>query len=210
MPKSVEPAAGEPVAAMAAAGGAGDLAAGRPRRMPEETGERKNGFLGWGILIVVLAVLATAGYLGRDRIIAAWPPAIGLYDLLGISVTNANRVGLELRNVASRVTVERGVEVLSVSGEIANVTDHPVTVPRLRVTLQDEDYREIHYWTTRIAERELAPSQSVEFATSMNDRPADTRHLTVTFEADAGPAIKRGREVARARRADNADAGPEC
>jgi hypothetical protein len=153
--------------------------------MPEEPGERKNGLLGWGVLLVVLAVLAIGGYMGRDRIVSAWPPAIGLYDLLGIPVTGANRVGLELRNVASRVTVERGVEVLTVSGEIVNVTDHPVTVPKLRVTLQDEDYREVHYWTTQVAERELAPSQSVEFSTSMNDRPADTRHLTVTFDADA-------------------------
>jgi predicted Zn finger-like uncharacterized protein len=148
------------------------------RPAPEPT--RKVNPLGWIIFAgVVVAFLATAVFF-RNGIVAAWPPAVPLYETLGLSVETPS-FGLELRKLNSSQTFDGDIPMLLVTGQVVNVSEEARVVPRVRIGLTNEAGREIYHWTFVVPDRELQPGSSTGFSTTLASPPEAAKHLAVTF-----------------------------
>ncbi len=134
--------------------------------------------LGW-LLVVLVILLVAAMVLGRNEIVAAWPPAATLYRTLGLPVTMA--LGLELRDLESERLEENGVSVLRITGEIANRTGQERIIPPLRVALLDAEGRELDFGLFDPPRRRLGPGGLARFEARLVDPPAEAVRFLVTF-----------------------------
>jgi hypothetical protein len=75
--------------------------------------------------------------------------------------------------------------MLVVTGKLANISDRTLSVPQIRVTLSDDDKRELYHWTFVPAVTALHPGQTTLFVTRLSSPPAAARHLDLRF-AKAG------------------------
>jgi predicted Zn finger-like uncharacterized protein len=147
-------------------------------RQPAPTGA-----LGWVALAVIVAGVLGGGVVAREKIVAAWPPAAKLYKTVGLPVEPLS-VGLELRNMASSRRVVDGVPVLIIEGEVANVSNRVLKVPKLRAALRNAKEHEIRRWTFSAARTRLMPGESVSFMTRVEDPPQRATGLAITFVSD--------------------------
>lgn len=165
-PDYEEPAAAEPV----------DWAPAETE--PEEEprrGPRRNPARLWTALAVVAAVLmvgalAAIYFIGPQQI-AAW---------MGAEATTGERLRFTRRDVA-REPLPTNNELLTVTGEITNVTNEPQRVPQIRAEVTDAEQRVIFYWMIAPPVRELPPGQSVTFSSVSTDVPKGGRNLNLSF-----------------------------
>jgi hypothetical protein len=74
--------------------------------------------------------------------------------------------------------------MLSVTGQVVNVSEENRIVPRVRIRLTNEAGREIYHWTFIVPDRELEPGKSTGFSTTLASPPEAAKHLAVTFLQD--------------------------
>lgn len=173
--------AGDPDARTPPPAPAEDLTVKRPPPLPTATGgarSMKPGGAGWALLGLTVAGVLLAGYAARDQVIAAWPPAAKLYDVLGVEhggiqvMSDIAGGGLVLEGVESSWDRSEDKVVLTVRGTVANHSNIERPVPPLVVWLAAEDDRKLHSWSLTVDATVLAPGESVAFETSI-DNPAD-------------------------------------
>ncbi|HJN04527.1 MAG TPA: DUF3426 domain-containing protein [Alphaproteobacteria bacterium] len=147
----------------------------RERVQPKK--RRLGAIIGWSALAVVVIAILAGGYFGRTQIVALWPPAAGIYEMIGLAAAPAP--GLEVVNVrgAQRRT-EDGL-ALDVTAEIVNNSAEVMTVPELRGLLLDVRQRVIHSWSIPSPAAEIQPGESVEFTSTVNNPPEGSRGLQV-------------------------------
>jgi predicted Zn finger-like uncharacterized protein len=134
------------------------------------------------VLVLVLVSAAIAGIAAREEVVAAWPPAIRLYSMIGLAVQPPG-IGLELRKTTPVFTTENGVRTLVVEGEVANISQIARDVPTLKVVLRDRDGAELQALHFDVAEQRLLPGASVPFRTSIpQPNPAATSVLVTIGE----------------------------
>ena len=160
----------------------------RPRNLPATFEQLRRRSLrvamGWAVLVVVVVALLTAGFLGRRQIVAFWPPAIELYDSLGIAVANEGGEpifgeGLAVEGLSlDRLTEDDG-EVLYIRGRLINRADVTRPVPALRVRLTDADGEIRHEWTFSVSSDRLGPGESVGFETSLRNPEGTVTRLEI-------------------------------
>ena len=134
----------------------------------------------WSLLVVAIVGVLGAGFALRDVIIQTWPAAESLYRLAGIqdAVPGA---GLNLRNASQKWSSRDGVRVLTVEGEIVNVSEDVREVPKIQGVLFDKDNRELQRWTFSAPESRLLPGENVAFRTELENPAAGATKLTVVF-----------------------------
>ncbi|MBX6321031.1 MAG: zinc-ribbon domain-containing protein [Rhodospirillaceae bacterium] len=157
--------------------------AGLPARIEPRPPRRPvGGAMLTGVLaLVVLGVL----YLGRERIVAAWPDAAQLYGVIGLRV-EVPGAGLAFREVTLTRQPVNGRDTVVVEGHILNDTDLPRPVPPILATVRDGSDRALKAWTVRVEPGELQPGQSAAFRTSMIDPPDGATRVALTFARPAG------------------------
>ncbi len=178
------PEAALPKAAKAPGGrGGGRRAKARAAARANDVGGKsgRGGLAAWLILIFILAGVGTGGYLFQEKIVAFWPPASQLYAMAGLGAEE-EKFGLAIQNVKWEHKREKGKPVLLVRGEVANISEQPQSVPRLRVVILDEHDRRLFRWTVTTAKNSLDPGQATNFSTRLANPPADARSLAVTFQ----------------------------
>jgi predicted Zn finger-like uncharacterized protein len=151
--------------------------------LPENVGTGAGGPRGLGLplLILVLVALGLAGgYFLRARIVAEWPVATGIYELVGIPVRIAG-AGLDLANVAFTWRQADGATVIDVRGEVSNRTDRNIALPPLRVGLSDDQDRQLSNWTFTLDRATIAPGETIVFKTEGKNPPPTATKLHVTF-----------------------------
>jgi predicted Zn finger-like uncharacterized protein len=160
----------------------------RPRPIPKGSNlpavrgrQRPTNWIGWAALAVIVAAVVGFGVIGREQIVAAWPPSAKLYEMVRLPVA-APRPGLELMNVRSSRGSEDGVQVLIVEGEVVNPSGELQDVPKVRVALRDGDRREIEHLVISTAKPRLRPGEKTNFQTRFERPPADATGLRVRFE----------------------------
>lgn len=136
--------------------------------------------VGWTLLVLIVLVVGAGLVLGRNQLVAAWPPAAKLYEMARLPL-DASGVGLKIE-ARQRQRSEAGVPVLVVEGEIVNVSESPRIVPRVRVSLRDENGRELDVRRVAAAKLRLTPSQRTEFHLRIEEPPPAARRVTVGFE----------------------------
>lgn len=133
----------------------------------------------WAVLALAAIILALAAWVGRDAIMAAWPPSERLYATIG-GVTELPGAGLEFRNVTSVRRLEADREVVVIEGDVVNVSTRDRQVPKLRVALT-ADGHEVTEWTFEATQSQLLPGESARFVTRTNEPVEDATGLSLDF-----------------------------
>lgn len=137
---------------------------------------------GWVGLAAAVLVIGWSAVSYRQEIATLWPQSSSLYSALGLKV---NARGIAFTGVSRRYETEDDQVVLSVSGDIVNVSRREIPVPPVQVTLTGGDLRELYHWSFTPDATTLKPGQSVHFLTRLSNPPGAARHLQLQF-ADAG------------------------
>jgi len=148
--------------------------------------------IGWLLLVLTVGAIVAGLWFGREPLVAFWPPADRLYQIIdGLAVpekqlaqepsTPKNKVGLSIQDVTHKYLNTNGANLLQVSGRVVNITDETRPVPRLRVSLQDKNTRELVNWVVVPTAPSLAPGATLAFETEIDNAPKATRNLGVTF-----------------------------
>lgn len=156
------------------------------RRKPARgSGPRKKGMspvmatiAGVALALVLVCGLAAASIAFRREIVKVVPQTAFLFRAVGMPV---NLRGLEVRNLISRVVIDGDVPLLVIDGEIVNVTDRPVPVPRLRLVVTGPQGREIYGWTAQVDRQSLAPRETLQFRRRLASPPAEGQSVLVRF-----------------------------
>lgn len=146
--------------------------------------KRRRGGLGWA-LVIVLAAAVIVAVLARERIVAAWPKAANLYDAIGI-VMAPPETGLTVRNLSSRRTLDNGIELLVVEGEIANLSKETKDVPPLRGALRDARQHDVQAWTFTVSETKLLPGEAVKFSTTLENPASEGTEIMIGLASFPG------------------------
>ena len=131
-------------------------------------------------LVLLLLLLAAAGWAAvhyRQTVVRLWPGSERLYSSVGLPV---NLTGLEITNVDFRQELQGDVPVLSVTGDVVNVSDRDQAIPKLRVVLRDVSSRELYRWTFDPQIPPLRPGSQSAFDTTLPSPPPDARSVDVT------------------------------
>ena len=138
--------------------------------------------LGWAALAVLVIVVGWTATVYRQQIVDKWPQSASFYSKLGLR-TNAS--GLQIVDYQYHEEVQGGQSTLVVTGKLVNISGRELSVPQIRVTLSDDDRRELYHWTFVPAVISLHPGQTTRFVTRLSSPPAAARHLNLRF-AKAG------------------------
>jgi predicted Zn finger-like uncharacterized protein len=139
---------------------------------------RRGSLVGWSTLAAVVCVFMAFGYWGRVEVVKLFPAAASIYAKIGLPV---NVRGLEFANVRYLREFENGVPILNVTGEIINVTDEMLQVPRVRFGLYDVSQHEVYHWTMAIGREPLEPADAVTFSTRLAAPPEAAREVQIRF-----------------------------
>lgn len=128
----------------------------------------------WPIVAVIAALLivgvATALY------VFGWAE-IG--QRLGFASANAERLA-----ISGRVSREPGppnTELLTVTGEIRNLTEEVQRVPQIRAELLDGAGQVVYSWSIAPPRAELQPREAVTFYSASTDVPPGGQNLNLSF-----------------------------
>lgn len=133
---------------------------------------------GWTLLVLFVGGTAYGFSTYKTDIVRLWPATATLYAAFNDPV---DLRGMEFQHVTYKHVYEDGVPVLSISGQVVNVSDARLSVPKVRVGLRDENKKELYYWTFGLPETALEPDQSAEFVTRLSAPPVAAKDLEITF-----------------------------
>jgi hypothetical protein len=119
----------------------------------------------------MVGALVAIYYIG-PRQIAAW--------VSGGDAPAGERLRFTRRDV-SREPLPTNNELLTVTGEITNLTDEVQRVPQVRAEVTDAEGRVIFFWMIAPPTRELQPRQAVTFSSASTDVPKGGRNLNLSF-----------------------------
>jgi len=150
----------------------------RPQTRRRSWAERLGLIAGWTGLAAMLVLIGWMGLRFRQEIETLWPQSSALYATFGVKV---NSGGIEINDVTYRHETENGRPVLEVTGKLVNVSSHELAVPRVRVTLTDDDQRELYHWVYSPPQRTLGVGQSIGFSTRLKSLPPAAKHFQLHF-----------------------------
>ena len=139
---------------------------------------RKQAVYGWLSLAACLTLFIGGGYQFKIPIVETFPAAARLYSELGIEV---NTRGLAFHNLTYKQEFENGIPVMAIKGNIVNITEQPLVIPRVRFGLLDDAAQEIYHWNIKLTQKPLAPNETLQFSSRLASPPVAARNLQVRF-----------------------------
>ena len=133
----------------------------------------------WAVFgAVALSPFAAAAAL-PEQVVKIAPATIGVYARLGVDV---NIYGLEIRRVEQQHVTVDGTRVLTIKGEIANVSGSQRKIPWLRFGLMAPDGKaDLYHWTLDTGARPLRPGEVTGFITRVASPPETAGRLQIRF-----------------------------
>jgi predicted Zn finger-like uncharacterized protein len=131
-----------------------------------------------GLIAAMLAAVLVFGVLNRQAIVRAAPEMAKLYAVIGFPV---NLRGLEFQNVLTRQEIQDGVTVLVIEGDVENVVNRAVELPRVRLAVIGDNGAEIYSWTALLPRSILYPRERVPFRSRLASPPAAGKEIMVRF-----------------------------
>ncbi|MGL4964988.1 MAG: DUF3426 domain-containing protein [Inquilinus sp.] len=157
------------------------------------TPRRRDGpAVGLALAVLLVGGLAGVGYFARDSIVRFWPPAIRLYDTIGVPVaqpveTGALGRGLVLQNLEVRRVAGSGVEQVVVTGRVENRALVTRPVPPIEVRLLDASRTVVARTPLVVTTESLAPDQAVQVAVTLETVPDAATRLEIGAQTGSGP-----------------------
>jgi predicted Zn finger-like uncharacterized protein len=149
-----------------------------------------SGFFSWKTASIATALLTIgAGFQWRETVVQHLPQTANIYAAVGLPV---NLRGVEIRNVASRILDDNGVNILVIDGDLHNVTKRKIDLPRLRFAVRGADGQEVYVWSAQADKNALNPGESLNFRRRLAAPPNDGKDISVRFltRADTTAGIK--------------------
>lgn len=133
---------------------------------------------GWAILgaCMIAPVAAAASF--PELVVSLAPVTVRAYDAVGYSV---NIYGLEVRRVEQLHAMIDGVRVLTIKGEISNISGSTQKIPWLRFALNDRQNLEVYNWTLDTGARPLRAGETTSFVTRVASPPETAKNLQIRF-----------------------------
>jgi predicted Zn finger-like uncharacterized protein len=139
--------------------------------------------IAWLVLLGVIGGIVGGSIAMREQIVEAWPPAERLYQAVGL-VPPPIEERLGVRNVKHGYGTGDDANVLSVQGEIVNISDSPSDVPDLRILFLNNGGEVLKRVTVAAPEKRMLPGESVTFRTRIPSPPAEAKHIDVGFDVE--------------------------
>jgi len=133
---------------------------------------------------VVFTLLILFVVIFRGNIVRAFPDLAGVYQSIGLGV---NVVGLEFLNVETLKSLNDGGDILYINAEINSVSLRQVNVPRVMVSLLDEDGISIFNWSVTLKDPVVMPGEWIALHTQLSSPPKDMKSVRLTFESATRP-----------------------
>lgn len=122
--------------------------------------------------LLMVGALAAIYFVGPQQI-SAW--------MSGDSVSaTGERLRFTRRDVM-REPLPTDKDLLTVTGEITNVSGEVQSVPQIRADVTDTEQRVIFSWTIAPPVNELQPGQAITFSSASTDVPKGGRNLNLSF-----------------------------
>jgi predicted Zn finger-like uncharacterized protein len=142
-----------------------------------------------GLVAVLLIAILTFGVVSRQSLVRAAPELANLYAAIGLPV---NLRGLEFQNIRTRQEIQDGITVLAIEGEVENIANRAVELPRVRLSVLGDNGAEIYSWTALLPRSILYPHERVPFKSRLASPPAAGKEIMVRFltRADLTASIR--------------------
>ncbi len=131
-----------------------------------------------GLVAVLLVCVVSFGIVNRQSVVRAAPELASLYAAIGFPV---NLRGLEFQNIRTKQEIQDGVTVLSIEGEVENIANRAVELPRVRLSVLGDNGVEIYSWTALLPRSILYPHERVPFRSRLASPPAAGKEIMVRF-----------------------------
>lgn len=139
---------------------------------------RRSVAVAWLSLALLSVSPAAIALAVPEKVVAALPSTIGLYDWLGREV---NIYGLEIRGVELQHLLLEGQRVVAIKGSLVNVSGINRKIPWLRFGLLSGDRTEVYHWQLDTQSRPLKPGETTNFVTRIASPPETARMVEIRF-----------------------------
>ena len=102
-----------------------------------------------------------------------WPASASFYRIIGMS-DSQNQEAFSVKNVSSFFVKRNGNLYMGIKGELSNVSNEVQMVPRLVISLKDDNTSNLSFqtsWTHRLNYKKLLPNQKIIFETDLKSVP---------------------------------------
>jgi hypothetical protein len=113
-----------------------------------------------------------------EIVVSIAPITVRAYDAAGYSV---NIYGLEVRRIEQQHAIVDGIRVLTIKGEITNVSNAAQKIPWLRFGLDDGNKLEVYSWTLDTGARPLRAGETTNFVTRVASPPETAKNVQIRF-----------------------------
>jgi predicted Zn finger-like uncharacterized protein len=135
----------------------------------------------WAVFLSVLSGVSLAFVNFRGEIVEALPGTAALYRGIGFSVQDR---AVDFGPVTYRWTVAEGKPMIEVTGQVINLTDHEIAVPRVLVQVHDKDNTDTVKATATIRSEPLSARETADFTLEFLAPPKSISQIELAF-ADA-------------------------
>lgn len=135
-------------------------------------------FTSWIVTASIFFALGASAVVLRQDVVKIWPQSASVYRFMGMDV---NRFGLEFTYREATRTFDGTTPVLTVRGQLKNVSKTTQQSPKVRVGLRDELGREIDHVITDISPKRLAADEIGEFQARMENPPVESFSLELSL-----------------------------
>ena len=143
-----------------------------------QSGSRIAAISAWSVSAVLFFGLGAGAVVKRDSVVRFWPQASSAYAMAGL---DTNRYGLEFGPVLAERTFDGTTPVLSISGDVLNVTNRFQSVPMVKVDLRDDNGRNVESILISLDHDVLGPGEKGGFVTRMDSPPLEAFDLAMSF-----------------------------
>ncbi len=147
---------------------------------------------GWISLVVFVTVIISMFLVMQGTIIQSWPPSKKLYIALGLDDSHkpAKAKEPEIIPMNERLTI-RAINTalesvndkvsLIITGNIENISKVDQEIPKLKVTLQDQNHATIREWLFDADKPMSTPGEIVTFRTTLPNSPSEAKNVSVVI-----------------------------
>src|SRR5262249_46351799 len=132
----------------------------------------------WAAFAAAALAPLAAALLNPEATVRLFPASMLLFDGIGLPV---NIYGLEVRRIEQQHVIVEGTRVISIKGEIVNVSDSDRKVPSLRFTLLNNADDGVYAWTLDSGIRPLRPGEMTTFTTRVASPPPMAENVQIRF-----------------------------
>ncbi len=132
----------------------------------------------WAVFISVLSGVTLAFITFRDEMVVAMPGTAALYRGIGFAVQDRQ---VDFGPVTYRWTVAEGKPMIEVTGQIINLTDREIAVPRVLVNVHDQANADAVKATATVRSEPLAAHETADFTLEFLSPPKTISQIELAF-----------------------------